>query len=288
MQYIRAMVAAGIFIVLTAIKILSPGLATGMRDQVSEVIDSNTDYRAVVTALGQSLTGREDGVFPASLVAEQEPTPAPEAKPPLVVKTPEMLLASTPGRSLAGLEEIEPGTGTETPPLAAPGDAEEVDEAAVAAFLQSQARFDAYAVPANVSYNMPALPFSYASPAGGGNSSGFGYRLHPLFNEVKFHYGTDIAANSGDNIYAFASGSASEVGENDGYGKFVVLEHEGGYRTLYAHCSHIYIQTGQTVEMGEKIALSGATGQVTGPHLHFELLHGETYLNPEFYLTMLQ
>jgi murein DD-endopeptidase MepM/ murein hydrolase activator NlpD len=63
----------------------------------------------------------------------------------------------------------------------------------VEAFLASQAKFEGYALPTNVSADMPALPFEYASPVSGMLSSGFGYRLHPIDNEIKFHYGTDIA-----------------------------------------------------------------------------------------------
>lgn len=94
----------------------------------------------------------------------------------------------------------------------------------------------------------------------------------------------DIAANSGDDIVSFAAGTVTEVGENSTSGKFLRVEHEDGYATMYAHCGLIYAQEGQNVQAGEKIALVGATGKATGPHLHFELTHDGVYLNPAFYL----
>ncbi|NCC69123.1 MAG: hypothetical protein EOM14_13210, partial [Clostridia bacterium] len=58
----------------------------------------------------------------------------------------------------------------------------------------------------------------------------------------------------------------------------------GGFSTLYAHCSQILVEAGASVECGDKIALAGHSGRVTGPHLHFELIYNGKYLNPEFYL----
>ena len=138
-------------------------------------------------------------------------------------------------------------------------------EEAMAAFMEEQQPFVDLGVPANV-------------------SSDFGYRLHPIDNETKFHYGMDLAANSGDDIVCFASGTVTEVGENGTSGKFLRVEHEDGYATMYAHCSQIYVEEGQKVNAGEKIALVGATGKVTGPNLHFELTHDGVYLNPAFYM----
>ena len=94
----------------------------------------------------------------------------------------------------------------------------------------------------------------------------------------------DLAANSGDDIVCFASGTVTEVGENGTSGKFLRVEHEDGYATMYAHCSQIYVEEGQKVNAGEKIALVGATGKATGPNLHFELTHDGVYLNPAFYM----
>jgi len=115
-------------------------------------------------------------------------------------------------------------------------------------------------------------------------TSGFGYRDHPLDGVVKFHYGTDLGAYDGDAITAFADGKVLSVQELNGYGLTVLLEHTGGFSTLYAHCSQILVKQGDSVKCGDRIALVGHTGVVTGPHLHFEIIYNGKYLNPEFYL----
>jgi hypothetical protein len=157
---------------------------------------------------------------------------------------------------------------------------------AVAAFLDSQAAFAGYEIPYNVRCDMPVLPFAYSNPLKSGSASGFGYRMHPLLNEIKFHYGTDMAAQSGDDIYAFADGVVSMAGEEETYGNYVILDHGNGYATLYAHCSLLYVEAGQRISAGDKIALVGATGRGTGPHLHFELRCDGEFLNPEYYLSV--
>ena len=157
-------------------------------------------------------------------------------------------------------------------------------EEAVSVFMEQQMEYADLAVPANVTYDVTEINFEYMCPVAAETSSGFGYRIHPLENVRKFHFGTDFAANSGDDIVCFAEGIVKVVDENESYGKHIRIEHEDGYESLYAHCSKIYVSDGQYVKAGEKIALVGATGQVTGPHLHFELTHNGIYTNPEFYL----
>ena len=109
-------------------------------------------------------------------------------------------------------------------------------------------------------------------------------RLHPILDEVKFHYGTDVPANSGDDIGAFAAGTVLLAGEDENLGSYVTVDHGGGWQSLYAHCGTVYVKAGDTVQPGQKLALVGATGLATGPHLHFELTHDGVYLNPEYYI----
>ena len=163
---------------------------------------------------------------------------------------------------------------------------EETPPAAVAAFLERQAAFSDYALPGNVDYGYVSLPFDYASPVSGCESSGFGYRLHPVLQIVRFHYGTDLAANAGEEIAAFADGVVSFVGSDDSYGRHLKIDHGGGWVSHYCHCSMIFVTQGQRVARGERIALVGATGLVTGPHLHFELTRDGVFLNPEYYLNV--
>lgn len=153
----------------------------------------------------------------------------------------------------------------------------------VAAFAEEQASFTDSAIPQNVIMAIPELGFEYSSPVEGITSSGFGYRAHPILNDLKFHYGTDFAANTGTPVKAFADGNVIAAGLSDTYGKYIVIDHGNGYSTLYAHCSELLVGCGE-VNRGDVIALVGETGLATGPHLHFEIRDDGSYLNPEFYL----
>lgn len=157
-------------------------------------------------------------------------------------------------------------------------------EDAVETFLAEQSPYEDLAVPANVSYDVDLPSFDFVKPVNAEVSSPFGYRVHPLENLTKFHYGTDLAAQSGDDVLSFASGTVSEVGEDPDNGKYIRIDHPDGFSSSYAHCGTIYVFQGQAVGKGEKIALVGATGKATGPHLHFELRHNGVYLNPEFFM----
>ena len=77
------------------------------------------------------------------------------------------------------------------------------------------------------------------------------------------------------------------MGDSSSYGRYCVVAHEGGYSTLYAHCSRVTVSSGAAVNRGQKIAEVGETGMATGPHLHFELQREGTYLNPVYYVSTL-
>ena len=111
----------------------------------------------------------------------------------------------------------------------------------------------------------------YRPVAQGELSSPFGYRIHPITGEEGVHAGMDIAAPEGDPISTAFYGTVLETGENKGYGKYVVMEHAGGLRTLYAHCSEIAAEEGMVLRPGDVIAYVGSTGSSTGPHVHFEV-----------------
>ncbi len=117
-------------------------------------------------------------------------------------------------------------------------------------------------------------------PVSGSITSGFGYRMHPILQRVKFHTGVDISAPNGTPILAAADGVVIMAGWRRGYGNTVVIDHGGGVSTLYAHCSSIECSIGQIVKRGQKIARVGSTGFSTGPHLHFERRENGTPINP--------
>jgi murein DD-endopeptidase MepM/ murein hydrolase activator NlpD len=98
------------------------------------------------------------------------------------------------------------------------------------------------------------------------------------------HDGIDIAAPEGTAVTAAAPGKVIYVGEQAGYGSIVILRHDGGLLTLYAHASAVLVADGQAVRRGEPVARVGQTGRTTGPHLHFEVREGTRPRNPLLYL----
>ena len=268
----KVYLCAAVFLLLTAVKMIAPAAAADARKVLLPAINADDDYKSVFAEIRSVFA-------PAPVQTQDEQlrqylpavnmsvwsTPAPEPTPtPTPEPTPEPTTTPTP----------EP---TQSLQLQAALAARE-------AFLNEQAVYSGYAVPTNVSYAVSELPFAHTSPVAGYTSSGFGYRLHPLENKVKFHYGTDFAANSGTAVCAFADGTVLAAGQDDGYGNYVKIRHADGYTTLYGHCSKLLVRAGETVTAGQEIALVGATGKATGPHLHFELMHDGYYCNPEFYL----
>lgn len=160
----------------------------------------------------------------------------------------------------------------------------EAVEEAVETFLETQAPYEDLGIPADVTYEVPMPSFHFVAPVRARVSSSFGYRVHPLENLTKFHYGTDLAALSGDDILCFAEGTVKEVGKNDTDGNYIIVDHPEGFSSKYAHCGTIYVQEGQKLTAGDKLGMVGMSGKVTGPHLHFELQKNGLHLNPEFYL----
>jgi murein DD-endopeptidase MepM/ murein hydrolase activator NlpD len=109
-------------------------------------------------------------------------------------------------------------------------------------------------------------------------SSGFGMRHHPILGYTKMHRGVDFAAPPGTSIMAAGDGVVKTAAYSDSYGNLVVLRHNGGLETAYAHMSHIAraVSPGKRVHQGEVIGYVGATGRATGPHLHYEVrIRGE-------------
>jgi Peptidase family M23 len=105
-------------------------------------------------------------------------------------------------------------------------------------------------------------------------SSGYGWRMHPIKGTLKFHDGIDFPVPIGTSVMAIASGRIIYQGWLDGYGKTVVIDHGGGYSSLYGHLSGFIGRNNGFVPMGAAIGLSGSTGQSTGPHLHLNVRAG--------------
>jgi murein DD-endopeptidase MepM/ murein hydrolase activator NlpD len=120
-----------------------------------------------------------------------------------------------------------------------------------------------------VRYSLMAGSFSW--PASGPITSGFGWRIDPIFHRRALHTGVDIASAWGTPVEAAQAGTVLYVGWMTGYGKVVVLDHGGATSTVYAHLSSCAVETGQAVRRGDVIGHVGSTGWSTGPHLHFEV-----------------
>ncbi len=105
------------------------------------------------------------------------------------------------------------------------------------------------------------------------------------FDFTSYHKGIDIAANVGDPVWAADNGTVVYAGWNDtGYGYMVMIDHNNGYATLYGHLSAYYVHCGDFVFQGTPIGAAGATGNVTGPHLHFEVRLNSGFVNPWYVL----
>ena len=125
----------------------------------------------------------------------------------------------------------------------------------------------------------------FIMPVGGSRTSDFGPRIDPLTKRVgSFHSGVDIAAPRGTPILAALTGIIIKAGWGGGYGKLIMIEHDNGLVTYYAHQSRFSKKTGDDVIRGQVIGYVGSTGRSTGPHLHFEVRIGGTAKNPDVYL----
>ena len=142
----------------------------------------------------------------------------------------------------------------------------------------------------------PTTSNSNKKPSSSVSSSNSGMFMHPLNGAGtltsnygsrwgSFHRGLDIAAPAGTPIYAAASGTVTYSGYNQGgFGKLIIIDHNNGYQTYYAHCSSLYVQVGQKVSKGQNIAGVGSTGNSTGNHVHFEIRSNGTPINPYDYV----
>ena len=115
-------------------------------------------------------------------------------------------------------------------------------------------------------------------PAKGTFTSPFGPRWG------RNHNGVDIAATPGTPIYAPAMGTVTFSSTKNGYGNYIIIDHGNGYVTTYAHMTERKVSEGEVVKQGDLIGTVGSTGRVTGPHLHFEILHNGKYVDPMAYI----
>lgn len=121
---------------------------------------------------------------------------------------------------------------------------------------------------------------SFIWPVRGPITSPFGYRMHPIRGRYIFHSGIDIGVASGTPIKCSANGTVIMSTWYGGYGNCIIVDHGGGWSTLYGHCSALYVSKGKTVLQGTVIGAVGSTGMSTGPHLHFEIRYNGSPVDP--------
>lgn len=271
-RLIQLAVCAGIFVLLVVIKLLLPGRMAQINQFLSGRMEQNVDVRAVFSAVGRAFAGESDvsgaarDVYQAVFHPE---APGEALETAVLTELPEASAMDT--LRTYREEEGMPETG---------GQEQESGEVSTLAYVL----YSDQNLPSNVSLEQAILDFDYRAPLSGALSSNFGYREHPVEGEERFHYGVDLAAETGAEIDCFADGTVTAVGESSSYGKYCIVAHQGGYTTLYAHCSRVTTSSGTAVKRGQKIAEVGETGMATGPHLHFELQRDGVYLNPIYYV----
>ena len=166
-------------------------------------------------------------------------------------------------------------------------EAEDEAAAAIQADIEKkQAELEAQRQQQNVTLPVSSTGFQWPLPASNLKlTSAFGYRIHPVTHVPHSHTGIDVSATTGTPITAAKSGqviiSEKGTGSTWSYGEYVVIDHGDGTTTLYAHMSYRAASEGQIVTQGQYIGDVGATGNVTGPHLHFEVRKNGQRVDPE-------
>lgn len=287
-RLLQLAVCVALFAVTLVGKGIFPQRMAEVSDRLLTLLHADTDFKAVFSELGARM---EDGGPVGEGLAEAWTAVFGVSGTPAAVNCEGMLLARESSRSVAGLPENGIFGWLEEEPAAAEAPfvqtfaahrtaAVEEEETAVVAV-----DYDGPSLPANATMDRYALGLSETvTPALGWVSSPFGWREHPVDGGEKFHNGVDLAVNSGTAVGAFAAGTVDYIGDSPIYGLYLQLDHGNGVKSFYAHCQELLVQQGQQVAAGETVALSGATGNATGPHLHFELKKDGILLNPLYYI----
>lgn len=271
-QLLQLVICGGAFVLLVAIKLLLPERMAEINRTLSGVLERNMDVEAVFSAVGSAFAGEKgvedtvEEVYQAVFRGEGQGT----------LKTSAVLLP----RDGVGMETLRSGRFALDAEPEVLGETEAVPTELIYVLYSDRT------LPDHVSMEQAILDFSYCAPVDGTVSSGFGYRDNADEQNGRFHYGVDLAAETGEEIRCFADGTVTVVGESSSYGKYCMVDHGRGYTTLYAHCSRIAVSSGAVLVKGQKLGEVGETGLATGPHLHFELQRDGEYLNPIYYVSL--
>lgn len=283
---IQLAVCLALFLAVFAGRGIFPERIAAIRTRVLGVLRGDTDFQAVFSDLGRSISRGEpvletlDGLWVQVLggaPGERDPGAAGSR----LYAAQLAWLSGFPGGEEQGLPGRlpEPPERPEPEPTPAPAPTPEPEPAV------EHVDYNGPALPENTSMDKYRLDLEETvSPVMGVLTSGFGWREHPVDGEEKFHNGVDLAVNTGTAVRAFAAGTVDYIGDSPVYGLYLQLRHANGVKSFYAHCSQLLVRQGQTVAAGETVALSGDTGNTTGPHLHLELRLNGVRINPIYYI----
>lgn len=113
-------------------------------------------------------------------------------------------------------------------------------------------------------------------------NSGFGYRYHPVDGRVRLHAGLDLYARS-DTVFSVMEGVVTTCRFDERLGLYIRVDHTGGWQSTYGHLSQWLVLPGDSVQAGQPLGISGATGLVTGEHLHFAIAFQHQFIDPLFF-----
>lgn len=115
-------------------------------------------------------------------------------------------------------------------------------------------------------------------------TSPFGWRVHPIYGDWRFHYGVDLAGPQGTPIVSTRSGVVETTTYDSSSGYYVTVDHQDGFKSKYLHLTHYVVSPGDYVSAGQVIGYMGSTGASTGSHLHFSILYNGSHVNPMDYI----
>lgn len=268
---VKLLLCVIIFAISVALKYADSDTAAQLRHQAASLLHGGTDAGEVLAVVGEAVG--DNGileVFSGGKPLQEVFAPSiDQTVPQQGQTTKEEQIADDIVPAEAG--EMEPVEEDVLPAYAEGGYSEDLEDREQTLFPK-QADLTAY-----------VMSFAHQKPVEARLSSTFGSRTHPISGKVSYHFGLDLAAPKGTPILAFADGAVRETG-NGSYGNYLIVDHEDGFSTLYAHCDKLIAQKGENIKVGQEIAQVGATGNATGNHLHFEIWRDGKALNPDNYI----
>ena len=130
----------------------------------------------------------------------------------------------------------------------------------------------------------PGAPGQLSWPVSGPITSPFGWRMHPVYHRMILHRGIDIGVPTGTPVAAAGAGTIILASYQGDCGNMIAIDHHGGLSTIYCHLSQIFVSVGQEIQRGQAIGAAGATGDATGPHVHFQVMKNGNPVDPMSYL----